>query len=188
MSLDRKTGAKRAREARADLGYTREGPLNDVVKAVEERGGAHVVVLDLPGGVAGAYVARDDCPLLFVNGHQALSRQRFTLAHEFGHHRMGHASVVDEQEAISGHLHDPSEVRANAFAAEFLMPRDAVKAWGREHVDSAVSLELVVLLAWKYGVSAQVARYGLQNAGVLTDTRRAANSSTRRSPARCTSS
>ena len=169
MSLDRNTGAKRAREARADLGYTREGPLPDVVAAVEAGGGAHVVVLGLPDGVAGAYVARAGCPLLFVNAHQPLSRQRFTLAHEFGHHRMGHASVVDEQRAINGHLHDPDEVRANAFAAEFLLPRDAVREWGQEHVHGAVSLEHVVLLACEYGVSAHVARYGLQNAGVLTD-------------------
>ena len=172
MSLDKNTGAKRAREARADLGYTREGPLPDLVEAIEEKGGAHVVVLELPAGVAGAYVARADCPLLFVNGHQALSRQRFTVAHEFGHHRMGHASVVDEQQAISGQLHDPQEVRANAFAAEFLMPRDAIDAWGREYVDGAVTLEQVLLLACEYGVSAQATRYALHNAGVLSDTRR----------------
>lgn len=171
--LDSNTGAKRARQARGDLGYTREGPLPDVVQAIEERGGAHVVVLDLPEGVAGAYLARPQCPLLFLNGHQALARQRFTVAHEFGHHRMGHASVVDEQKAISGHLHDPKEVRANAFAAEFLMPRDAVTAWGRERVSGAVSLEQVVTLACEYGVSAQAARYALHNAGVLTDARRA---------------
>ena len=171
--LDRNTGAKRARQARADLGYTREGPLPDVLEAVEDKGGVHVVVLDLPAGVAGAYVARPECPLVFVNGHQALSRQRFTLAHEFGHHRMGHASVVDEQRAISGQSHDPNEVRANAFAAEFLMPRDAVSAWGCEQVCGAVSLEHVLLLACEYGVSAQAARYALQNADVLTDARRA---------------
>ena len=171
--LARNTGAKRAREARADLGCTREGPLPDVLVAIEDRGGAHVVVLDLPEGVAGAYVARADCPLLFVNGHQALARQRFTLAHEFGHHRMGHSSVVDEQRAISGQLHDPNEVRANAFAAEFLMPRDAVRAWGRDHVHGAVTLEHVLLLACEYGVSAQAARYALHNADVLSDARRA---------------
>ena len=172
MSLDKNTGAKRAREARAALGFTREGPLPDLVDAIEGRGGANVVVLDLPEGVAGAYVARPQCPLLFVNGRQALSRQRFTVAHEFGHHRMGHASVVDEQRAISGQLHDPQEVRANAFAAEFLMPRDAIGAWGRKRVRGAVTLEHVLLLAFEYGVSAQAARYALQTAGVLTDSRR----------------
>jgi Zn-dependent peptidase ImmA (M78 family) len=165
-------GAKRARQARADLGHTREGPLPDLLRAVEEEGGAHAVVLELPEGVAGAYIAKPGRPLLFVNGRQALSRQRFTLAHEFGHHRMGHTTVVDEQAAISGHLHDPSEVSANAFAAEFLMPRDAIAAWGSAHVRGAVTLEDVILLAHEYGVSAQAARYALETARVLTDDRR----------------
>jgi Zn-dependent peptidase ImmA (M78 family) len=174
MGVDRNTGAKRAREARADLGYAREGPLPDVLAAIEDRGGAHVVVLELPHGVAGAYLARPQRPLLLVNGHQALARQRFTLAHEFGHHRMRHATVVDEQRAISGQLHDPHEVRANAFAAEFLMPRDAVEAWGCTEVRGPVTLEDVLVLACEYGVSAQAARYALQNARVLTDARRCA--------------
>lgn len=166
-------GAKRAREARDDLGYTRKGPLPDLLAAIEDKSGAHAVVLDLPDGVAGAYIAKQDCPLLFVNGRQALSRQRFTLAHEFGHHRMGHSSVVDEQKAISGgYPHDPQEVSANAFAAEFLMPRHAVAAWGGERVRDTVTLEDVLLLAFEYGVSAQAARYALENAGVLTNARR----------------
>lgn len=165
------TGAKRAREARAELGFTREGPLPDVL-AVTERGGAHVVLLDLPEGLAGAYIAKPGCPLLFVNGNQAIARQRFTLAHEFGHFRMRHRSVVDRQVAISGHLHDPDEVCANAFAAEFLMPRDAVGAWARGNVRGAVTLEHVVLLACDYGVSAQAARYALEAAGALTDPQR----------------
>jgi hypothetical protein len=223
-------GAKRAREARAELGYARTGPLPDVLEAIEGRGGAHAVLLDLPPLVAGAFIARPGLPLLLVNGRQALARQRFTLAHEFGHQRMGHASVVDEQRAISGLLEgdrherpaisgllegdrherpaisgllegdrherpaisgrlegdryerpaisgrlegDRDEVCANAFAAEFLMPRDAVLAWGTEHVRGPVTLEHVVLLAHEYGVSAQAARYALATAGVLGDRSRA---------------
>lgn len=162
------TGAKRAREARADLGFTREGPLPDVLAAAEQ-GGANVVVLDLAEGIAGAYIDKPGCPLLFVSGDQAIARQRFTLAHEFGHFRMGHKSVVDEQVAISGYLHDPDEVCANAFAAEFLMPKDAIATWGRQNVDGRVTLEHVVLLAAEYGVSAQAARYALETAKVLTD-------------------
>ena len=167
-------GAKRAREARAELGYARAGPLPDVLEAIEGRGGAHVLLLDLPPLVAGAFIPRTGLPLLLVNGRQALARQRFTLAHEFGHRRMGHTSVVDEQPAISGRLTDDrDEVSANAFAAEFLMPRDAVAAWGAEHVHAAVTLEHVLLLAHEYGVSAQAARYALATAGVLRDRRRA---------------
>ena len=171
-SLHTNRGAKRAREAREALGYTREGPLPDLLAAVEERGRAHAVLLDLPDGVAGAYIAKPDLPLLFVNGRQAPSRQRFTLAHEFGHHRMGHATVVDQQADISGYSHDPNEICANAFAAEFLMPRDAVAAWGKRDVDGAVTLEHIVLFAYEYGVSAQAARYAFATAKVLTNTKR----------------
>jgi Zn-dependent peptidase ImmA (M78 family) len=165
-------GAKRAREARAALGYTREGPLPDLLEAIESRGGAHAVVLELPDGVAGAYIAKPDCQLLLVNGHQALSRQRFTLAHEFGHYRMQHGTVVDEQSAVGRFGGDPNEICANAFAAEFLMPRDAVAAWGERRVDGPVTLEHVVLFAYEYGVSPLAARYAFETAGVLTSARR----------------
>jgi len=168
-SLHSNRGAKRAREAREALGFKREGPLPDLLTAVEMLDGVHVVVLELPDGVAGAYVSRPDCALLFVNGRQAIARQRFTLAHEFGHHRMGHASVVDEQGAISGFNHDPTEVCANAFAAEFLMPRDAIAARAGKRQPT---LEDVVVLAYDYGVSAQAARYALESAKVLSDNAR----------------
>jgi Zn-dependent peptidase ImmA (M78 family) len=166
------TGAKRGREARADLGLSGDGPVADLLTTVEE-GGANVVVLDLPEGVAGAYIAKPDCPLLFVNGGQWIARQRFTLAHEFGHFRMGHKTVVDKQVAISGHLHDPNEVCANAFAAEFLMPKVAIARWGAENVRGGQpTLEHVCLLAAEYGVSAQAARYALATTDVLTDAKR----------------
>jgi Zn-dependent peptidase ImmA (M78 family) len=166
-------GATRAGEARAELGCTAPGPLPDLLAAIEGPGRAHVLLLDLPRAVAGACILRRDLPLLIVNGRQALVRQRFTLAHELGHHRMGHGTVVDDQAAISGKLtHDRDEVAANAFAAELLMPRDAVAAWGAEHVSGTPTLEHVLLLARDYGVSAQAARYALEAAGVLRDTRR----------------
>jgi len=167
-------GAKRAREARSELGCAQAGALPDVLAAVEGPGRSHVVVLELPREVAGAYIARPGVPLLVVNGRQAVARQRFTLAHEFGHHRMGHGSVVDEQAAISGKLtHDRNEVAANAFAAEYLMPRAAVAEWGAAHVRGPATLEHVLLLAREYGVSAQAARYALETAGVLREPRRA---------------
>jgi Zn-dependent peptidase ImmA (M78 family) len=172
-SLNTNTGAKRAREAREELGYTREGPLPDLLEVIEQVAAAHVVVLALPEGVAGAYVAKPGCPLLFVNGQQAPTRQRFTLAHEFGHHHMGHSSVVDEQASIGAASNDPNEVRANAFAAEFLMPRDAVRQWASRNIDGPVTLEHVILFAYEYGVSTQAARYAFETANVITDWKRA---------------
>ena len=144
------------------LGFTREGPLPDLLRALEERGGVHALVLALPEGVAGAYISRPDCPLLFVNGHQAIARQRFTLAHEFGHHRMSHGTTVDEQAAISGYDRDPNEVCANAFAAEFLMPRAAVKRLFDGRRSLPVGLDSVVRIAVAFGLSAQMVRIKLK--------------------------
>ncbi len=161
-------GAKRACRARTDLrlGY---GPLRDVVAAVERRTQAHVVVLDLGASIAGACVDRPGLRLILVNGTDAVARQRFTVAHELGHLLMGHGSIVDRPEAISGYDHDPVEVCANAFAAEFLMPAEAVQAWRREYVDGELALADLVLMAAAFGVSAQAARYACASAGVETD-------------------
>jgi Zn-dependent peptidase ImmA (M78 family) len=162
-------GAKRAREARAELRLGGDPP-PDLLDAVE-RAGAHVVLLELDPRVAGAYVPRG--PLVVVNGRQPLVRQRFTLAHELGHHRMCHGAVVDGPHAIAGgDGRDPREVAANAFAAELLLPRAAVAAWGERQVRGAVTLEHVVLLAHEHGVSARTARIALARAGVLAGTAR----------------
>ena len=129
-------GAKRAREARAALGLGLDGPLEDILDTIETRGGAHVLVLGLPDDVAGAYVKRPGIPLLVVCGTHFIARQRFTLAHEFGHFRMGHEAGVDKLESINGRDYSPREVTANAFAAEFLAPKDAISAWGAGCVSS----------------------------------------------------
>jgi Zn-dependent peptidase ImmA (M78 family) len=166
-------GFKRAREERESLELAPDRPLPDALEAVEDLGGAHVVLLDLGAGVAGAHLVRPGCPLLFVNGRQPAQRQRFTLAHEFGHHRLGHASVVDRPQVLNDAGHDPLEVEANAFAAEFLMPRAALDRWAAERRPSAITLEDVVRLAAEYGVSSQMTRYRLAAARILRDSSRA---------------
>lgn len=49
------------------------------------------------------------------------SRQRFTLAHEFGHQMLGHSSACSG-EMIHGRPKDPHEQEANRFATSLLMP------------------------------------------------------------------
>ena len=70
---------------------------------------------------------------MFLNGDQPVQRQRFTLAHELGHHRLGHAAVVDGVEEVDGKSDDPLEQQANAFAGEFLAPDQALRAWMDAH-------------------------------------------------------
>jgi Zn-dependent peptidase ImmA (M78 family) len=155
-----------ARRARLDMGFGLEGPLPDLLTAIEGPGGAHVVVLELGDQVAGACLQRAGLVLLFVNGAHAAVRQRFTLAHEFGHRRLGHASVIDRTADVFGAQHDPSEVAANYFAAEFLMPGQAVRRWARGR---RLTLDEVVRLAAEYGVSAKMARIRLTTSEALRD-------------------
>jgi Zn-dependent peptidase ImmA (M78 family) len=159
---------REARRARAELGLGLDGPLPDLLAAVEGPGGAHVAVLELSDDVAGACLLRPGLVLLFVNGAQAAVRQRFTLAHEFGHRRLGHASVIDRPADVFGRVRDESEVAANYFAAEFLMPDAAVRQWA---AGRALGLDDVVRLAAAYGVSAQMARIRLQTCRALRDRR-----------------
>jgi Zn-dependent peptidase ImmA (M78 family) len=155
-----------ARRARLDMGFGLEGPLPDLLEAVEGPGGAQVVVLDLGDEVAGACLQRGALVLLFVNGDHAAVRRRFTLAHEFGHCRLGHASVIDRPSDVFGAQHDPAEVAANYFAAEFLMPGQAVRRWARGR---RLTLDEVVRLAAEYGVSAKAARIRLETSEALRD-------------------
>lgn len=158
-------GAVRAaRAARNELGIGLEAPISDILSLVDTEAAVPVTVLKLPEGIAGMLRRKREGSFIFVNGLDAVERQRFTLAHEFGHHRLGHRSVVDRREDIFGFSRDPREVEANAFAGEFLVPRPALDNWLDRHEREPGSLETVVRLACFFGVSAQMMRIRLVNA------------------------
>jgi Zn-dependent peptidase ImmA (M78 family) len=156
-----------AQHARVRFGIGVDGPVPDILKVIEETAGVPVTVARLPVGLAGACFVKRGRAFIFVNGSQAVVRQRFTLAHELGHHELGHGSVLDTLEALSN-SRDPKEVEANAFAAEFLAPLQAIDNWMRANGRPAVDLESVVRLAAFFGISAQAARYRLEAARFLS--------------------
>jgi Zn-dependent peptidase ImmA (M78 family) len=165
-SREANRGAKRAREARAALGLG-DGPLRCVVDAVETAGGVGVLSLELPAGVAGAYDPAG--PWLYVNQRDPVVRQRFTVAHEFGHHRLGHhdLKIIDSPEDLAGGRHDPREVEANAFAAEFLAPLTGVRAWWEAAGAQRADLEVVCRLAARFGMSGPAALIRLETAKLV---------------------
>jgi Zn-dependent peptidase ImmA (M78 family) len=160
---DTNIGAKRARETRAALGLPEAEPL-DVLAVVEELAGLPVIVASLPEDVAGGCFRSGPAAVLWVNGDHPHVRQRFTLAHELGHVRCGHAVEmnVDDVSVLAGDTHDPREVQANAFAAELLAPRAGVAAL----VDGEPGLETVVDVAARFGISAPAALYRLNTLGL----------------------
>ncbi len=156
-------GESAADEARQALGLGLDAPIS-VLDAVEGLAGVPVCVQEFAGDVAGLFYRRGGRAYLFINGAHPVVRQRFTLAHEFAHERMGHSPRV---ESIAGmDSTDPQEVQANYFAGAFLAPRQAVRNWSERHAQPA-ELELVVRMGAFFGLSAQASRIRLQLAGVI---------------------
>lgn len=118
----RLAGAARARIEGADQ--------TDLIGLVETMFGADVAVLDLGGGFDGLATSSDDVKLIVLATSAVPTRQRFTLAHELGHLLAGDDQGVHLDEDVFDRAQGktPSELRANAFAAAFLMPEPALRA------------------------------------------------------------
>lgn len=76
------------------------------------------------------------------------SRRRFTLAHEIGHHVLPGQQELS-MPCVAGRIEnwqrvlDPAERAANRFAAEILMPREAIREW----VESEPSMDAIQAIA-----------------------------------------
>lgn len=156
-----------ARGARSEFGLGLEGPVHDLLVLVEEAADLPVMVLRLGNGVAGAYMRRLDQAFVFLDGSEDVARQRFTLAHELGHHRLGHGSVIDGIASIDGASGDPKEDQANRFAGEFLAPEPALRSWMDAHDDPPLQLEVVVQIAMWFAISTPAAVVRLVQADIL---------------------
>jgi Zn-dependent peptidase ImmA (M78 family)/predicted secreted protein len=82
----------------------------------------------LSGGLFGFYLRDGDRTGIVVNADHPEPLQRYTCAHELGHHILGHRSHLDEEDDIQGPIigHRSTELAAQAFAGAFLMPLQAV--------------------------------------------------------------
>ncbi|MEW5817698.1 MAG: XRE family transcriptional regulator [Spirochaetota bacterium] len=90
--------------------------------------GILVLGIDLPSGISGFTFRSDPAIVCTVNTADAWVRQRYSLVHEYCH-------AVCDIEDIPGivtrteHAKDYREVRADVFAACFLMPEEGVKSF-----------------------------------------------------------
>lgn len=69
-----------------------------------------------------------DGALIAVNADHVETRQRFTIAHELGHHLLGHTERfhLDLSDGSPAEYNYRLERAANEFAADLLMPRRLV--------------------------------------------------------------
>jgi Zn-dependent peptidase ImmA (M78 family)/DNA-binding XRE family transcriptional regulator len=169
-------------------------PLADLVELLDDQG-IRTGVIVLPPDVSGlTFFDRDGGAFIVVNGEHGRARRRFSFAHEFAHVLLDRARAGLVSRASS--RADLLEVRANAFAAAFLMPEDGVRqviaALGkgrpsRAHAEvfdevgsvdadgrtvpgtQAIQLYDVVQLAHHFGVSRLSALYRLRNLKLITE-------------------
>lgn len=93
---------------------------------------------------------------------EARVRQRFTVAHELGHYALGHGTRArDTAMQFSSGTSDPAERAANQFAAELLMPADAVHS-----IVSSGQFRTVDELARVFDVSKVAMSYRMTNLGI----------------------
>lgn len=169
-------------------------PIANVAEVLEPQG-VRTALVNLPEDVSGLTLSHSSVGLFVVanRGHHIL-RRRFSYAHEYAHvlldrDRLGLISRAADRDELL-------EVRANAFAACFLLPEDGIRqfmttigkgAASRQTAgvfDEAgvvearirtaprsqdVQLYDVVELAEHFGVSRLAALYRLRNLGLLTE-------------------
>lgn len=112
-----------------DLGFE-PWKVRDLAPLVEDAFGVDVRIMCFPFGYEGLSWADTVCKLMIVGTSEVPARQRFTIAHELGHllAEDDQGLHLDPNLSDAEHKKAPSEMRANAFATEFLLPRDVLKA------------------------------------------------------------
>lgn len=188
-------GEALAASERGRLGLGDE-PITSLVELLQSQG-IWVAQVELPDNMSG-FTLHDPTHgiSVFVNAEHVEGRRRFSYGHEYCH------AVADwKSESVVSRVEertDLPEVRANAFAAAFLLPPAGIRAFvesigkGRgdrslrifdesEAVTARERLELaarpigphdVGLLASYFGVSYDAATYRLQNIGLITNDER----------------
>jgi hypothetical protein len=176
---------------RMGLGWSPVPPLAEVLEGQGVRTG----MVDLPEEISGLTIGSGRPGMfLVVNRRHVPARRRFSLAHEYAHalfdrRRAGVVSRVKDRGELM-------EVRANAFAAAYLAPREGIRSFltgqgkgkpsraSARVYDEAGSVEAegraepgsqdvqmldVVRLAAHFGVSRMAALYRLRNLRLVSE-------------------
>ena len=146
-------------------------PPIDVLEIAQEVGvGVYTTVFTEDDGedVSGSIEIEGGKPVIYVNRDHAITRQRFTIAHELGHLFCGHLTdkegkIIDNAECKRSAVWNHQEREANQFAAELLMPSRLLK------VAIAAGIKTNYDLAALFNVSQEAMSYRLQGArSILT--------------------
>jgi Zn-dependent peptidase ImmA (M78 family) len=135
---------------------------------LEEKLNFDVAIEALPHGLDGLAISHRPFGLIMVSSSIPATRQRYTIVHELGHLLAGDGcEIIDENINFD---RTPTEARANAFAAAFLMPAGALRTAFGGHSD--LSEQLIADLLGRYRVSLDALAFRLYNAHVINASER----------------
>ncbi len=103
---------------------------------------------------------------VYLNRAKPLGRQRFTAAHELGHHVLGHTEELDVD--VMAEQQSLEERDANRFAAELLVPRRGVMKFVLHEKLDPTRIEGAIGVAKHFGVTLQPALIQLQRADLVS--------------------
>lgn len=159
-------GQSLAEKLRKQLGL-RDRPIPDLYELMERELGVDIALEPTPEGLAGLCAHSDGVAIALVDSSSSYGRQRFTVAHELCHCLVGDAEPVWIDEQLFGT--STREVRANAFAAHFLMPTLGItSAIKSRKIDGQVLTEL----QHAFGVSLDALLWHLVNLGQISASQR----------------
>jgi len=154
--------------AKLKLGIT---PIKDIFSLLEDQG-IFVVRMPIEGAsLSGAfyYDKADDSAKILINSSRPYTHQIFTAAHEFCHYLLDkdQQMILEEDDGIKS----PIEKRADAFAANFLMPEEGVRFYISKTLqrEKKLSDDDLVKIQQEFQVSWTALIHRLHNLGYAFD-------------------
>jgi Zn-dependent peptidase ImmA (M78 family) len=145
-------------------------PVERIAKSLQVR----VDYAPLDGELSGLAYIREGMAIIGINTLHAPNRQRFTLAHELAHVRLHRLLLQQAVHVDRGSLRrdglaaagvDATEIEANTFAAELLMPESLLKAALEGRSVDLEDDDAVATLAKRFKVSEAAMRFRLSTLG-----------------------
>ncbi|MCI0417498.1 ImmA/IrrE family metallo-endopeptidase [bacterium] len=128
-------------------------PAWEIAETIRSQG-VRVTELDMPENISGIFFHGPDIGLVIVNNRKHhRNRRLFSYAHEYCHllvdrGRPGNVSRYENQNELI-------EIRANSFAAHFLMPEPGVRSFLRKLGKGEPTRQVQELFSWNQSVEAQ---------------------------------
>lgn len=159
-----------------DLG---EGPITNMLLVCELLNVVTLFIDFNTDRISGLYCEYNGVPMILINSNNSPVRKRFSIAHELCHFLVDNPYLSQSPE-VTEEFHpfeeknnrNYREVRANAFAASFLMSEEGLKFFLKHFLgktNKSVSIHDVVHISHNYGVSFETACYRLKNLDLISE-------------------